>query len=71
MSQVKRLTDEERTQIEALIRAFDDHGCSQGLDLRAQIALRHLLVALDEAENVIEVVTVQLDELRERVWLVE
>ena len=71
MSQAKHLTDEERTQTEALIRAFDNHGCGLGLDLQAQVALRRLLAALDEAEGVIEVVTVQLDELRERMRLGE
>ena len=47
----KRLTMAERTQIEALIRAFDDHGCGLGLDIQAQAALRRLLEALQEAEQ--------------------
>ena len=51
MRRVKRLTAEEREHIEELIRAFDDHGCSLGLDVRAQVAPRRLLEALEEAER--------------------
>ncbi len=54
MSQTRRLTGGERGQIEELIRAFDNHGCSTGLDLKAQAALRRLLDALQEAEQTIE-----------------
>ena len=54
MSQTKRLTRDERSQIEELIRAFDNHRCSTGLDLKAQASLRRLLDALQEAEQTIE-----------------
>ena len=48
------LTAEERTQIEELIRSFDNHGCATGLDIKAQAALRRLLHVLHEAEQAIE-----------------
>ncbi len=48
------LTAEERTQIEELIRSFDNHGCANGLDIKAQAALRRLLHVLHEAEQAIE-----------------
>ncbi len=48
------LTVEERTQIEELITSFDNHGCANGLDIRAQAALRRLLHVLHEAEQTIE-----------------
>ena len=48
------LTAEERTDIEDLIRSFDNHGCGNGFDIRAQVALRRLLNVLEEAEQVIE-----------------
>ena len=48
------LTVEERTDVEDLIRSFDNHGCGNGFDIRAQVALRRLLDVLDEAEQVIE-----------------
>ncbi len=48
------LTSEERTQIEELIRSFDNHGCATGLDIKAQAALRRLLHVLHEAEQAIE-----------------
>ncbi len=48
------LTAEERTQIEDLIRSFDNHGCANGLDIKAQAALRRLLHVLHEAEQAIE-----------------
>ena len=48
------LTAEERTDIEDLIRSFDNHGCANGFDIRAQVALRRLLSVLYEAEGVIE-----------------
>ncbi len=48
------LTAEERTQIEELIGSFDNHGCANGLDTRAQAALRRLLQVLHEAEQAIE-----------------
>jgi hypothetical protein len=54
MSLEKRLTVDERAQIEALIQAFDNHGCGLGLDIQAQVALRRLLGALDEAEQAVE-----------------
>lgn len=50
----QRLTEAERTQIEVLIQAFNNHGCSLGLDLQAQAALRRLLDALEEAEQIVE-----------------
>ena len=55
MPRVERLTAEEQEQIEELIQAFDDHGCGLGLDLRAQVALRRLLEALEESERALEV----------------
>ena len=48
------LTVEERSDIEDLIGSFDNHGCSNGFDIRAQVALGRLLSILDEAEQVIE-----------------
>ena len=54
MSLEKRLTVDERVQIEALIQAFDNHGCGMGLDIQAQAAMRRLLGALDEAERAVE-----------------
>ncbi len=48
------LTAEERTEIEELISSFDNHGCANGLDIRAQAALRRLLHVLQEAEQAIE-----------------
>ncbi len=51
MSETRTLTASERREIEDLIRAFDNHGCGLGLDLKAQVALRRLLEALDEAER--------------------
>ncbi len=48
------LTIEERSDIEDLIRSFDNHGCGNGFDIRAQIALRRLLDIVQEAEQVIE-----------------
>ena len=48
------LTADERTQIEELIRSFDNHGCATGLDIKAQAALRRLLHVLYEAEQAIE-----------------
>ena len=48
------LTADERSQIEALIQAFDNHGCGLGLDIQAQVALRRLLRAVDEAEQTAE-----------------
>lgn len=45
------LTAQERAQFEALILSFDNHGCSLGLDIQAQAALRRLLAALDDAEG--------------------
>ena len=53
MSQAGFLTSEERIQIEGLIQSFDNHGCGFGLDIKAQIALRRLLSALDEAEQAV------------------
>ena len=50
----QRLTIEEKTQIEELIRSFNNHGCSIGLDIKAQAALRRLLDALKEAEMTID-----------------
>ena len=64
MSSAPRLTLDERSELEALIRAFDNHGCSQGLDVRAQAALRRLLAALDEAETAIKAMTLELNGLR-------
>ena len=46
-------THEERGDIEDLISSFDNHGCGIGLDVKAQIALRRLLDALDQAEEII------------------
>ena len=54
MAKAQNLTVEERTQIEGLIRAFDNHGCGIGLDVQAQAALRRLLSALDDAEQTAE-----------------
>ena len=54
MPLASRLTREERSDIEELIKNFDNHGCGFGYDLQAQEALRLLLNALDEAEQVIE-----------------
>ena len=54
MSLENHLTADERSQIEALILSFDNHGCGLGLDIQAQIALRRLLSALDEAEQTAE-----------------
>ena len=54
MPWASRLTQEERTEIEELIKNFDKHGCGFGYDIQAQDALRRLLDALDEAEQVIE-----------------
>ncbi len=51
MRRTDRLTEQERTQIEALIKAFDNHGCALGLDRQAQTALRRFLDALDGAEG--------------------
>ena len=53
MPHTNLLTNEERGDIEALIRSFDNHGCGTGLDIKAQVALRLLLDALDNAEDVI------------------
>ena len=50
----KHLTENERSQIETLILAFDNHGCGMGLDIQAQAALRRLLTAIDEAEQTAE-----------------
>ena len=44
MSLEKRLTVDERAQIEALIQAFDNHGCGLGLDIQTQAAMRRLSV---------------------------
>ena len=54
MAEAQNLTVEERTQIEGLIQAFDNHGCGMGLDVQAQAALRRLLNALDDAEQTAE-----------------
>ena len=54
MPLASRLTQEERSEIEELIKNFDNHGCGFGYDLQAQEALRRLLDILDEAEQVIE-----------------
>ena len=54
MPLASRLTQEERSEIEELIKNFDNHGCGFGYDIQAQEALRRLLDALDEAEQVIE-----------------
>lgn len=54
MTLASRLTQEERSEIEELIKNFDNHGCGFGYDIQAQDALRRLLDALDEAEQVIE-----------------
>ncbi len=53
MVQAHNLTDDERVNIEALIKSFDDHGCGFGLDLQAQVALRLLLDKLAEANKAI------------------
>ena len=50
-SQTSRLTGNERREIEDLIKAFDDHGCGTGLDVRAQAILRRMLEVVDEAER--------------------
>ena len=42
-----RVTSAERKEIKDLIKAFDNHGCSLRLDLKAHVALRRLLEALD------------------------
>ncbi len=54
MPLASRLTQEERSETEELIKNFDNHGCGFGYDLQAQDALRRLLNALDDAEQVIE-----------------
>ena len=54
MPLASRLTQEERSEIEELIKNFDNHGCGFGYDIQAQEALRRLLDILDEAEQVIE-----------------
>ena len=54
MPLASRLTQEERSEIEELIKNFDNHGCGFGYDLDAQVFLRRLLDILDEAEQVIE-----------------
>ncbi len=54
MPLASRLTQEERSEIEELIKNFDNHGCGFGYDLQAQEALRRLLDALEDAEQVIE-----------------
>ena len=54
MTQVYHLSTDERNEIEALIKSFDNHGCGFGLDLKAQVALRRLLDALDDVERTIE-----------------
>ena len=51
MSQAHDLTGEERSDIEALIKSFDNHGCGFGLDIQAQAALRLLLDKLAEANR--------------------
>ena len=53
MPHTNQLTEQERGDIEALIKSFDNHGCGMGLDLKAQVALRRLLDALDHAEETI------------------
>ncbi len=53
MQHANQLTDGERTDIEDLISSFNNHGCDMGLDVKAQIALRRLLDALDQAEEII------------------
>ena len=54
MSDIIFITTEEREDIEALISSFDNHGCGIGLDLKAQVALRRLLNALDQAEQTVQ-----------------
>ena len=54
MTQAYHLMTDERNEIEALIKSFDNHGCGFGLDLKAQVALRRLLDALDDAGRTIE-----------------
>jgi hypothetical protein len=53
MANQQLISVEERRDIEALIKSFDNHGCGMGLDLIAQKALRRLLDALGDAEKII------------------
>ncbi len=48
------LSTEERTGIEELIASFENHGCANGFDKMAQVALRRLLDALKQAEQAIQ-----------------
>jgi hypothetical protein len=54
MPDANPLTDKERSDIEALIQEFDNHGCGFGLDVKAWVALRRLLGVLEQAERTIE-----------------
>ena len=54
MAQTHNLTADERDHIQALIRFFDNHGRSFGLDIQARAALRLLLDRLDDANQAIK-----------------
>lgn len=54
MTQVHNITEADRERIERLIKSFDNHGCGFGFDLQAQVELRLLLNALDEANRLID-----------------
>jgi hypothetical protein len=54
MSPNKHLTEDERSKIETLILAFDNHGCGMGLDIQAQAALGRLLATKDDTEQAAE-----------------
>jgi hypothetical protein len=47
----KHFTKDDRSKIETLILAFNNRGCSLGLDIQAQPALDHFLTIVDEAEK--------------------
>lgn len=54
MAPAHMLTSKERRKIEELIKAFDNHGCGLGLDVKARAAMRQLLDVLDEANGIIQ-----------------
>ena len=60
MVQTLNPTDDERGNIETLIRSFGNHGCGFGLDILAQAALRLLLDRLDDANQAIKKFEVEL-----------
>ena len=54
MPNPRLLPADEQEQIEDLIISFDNPSCGYGLDIQAQIALRHLLEVIDNTEDALK-----------------